>query len=383
MTEKYFITLIHGTFAPEAAWTREDSKSKFREKLAKRLGDVEFERRGWGGRNRQVDRRKGGQVLAESLGDPDSTKKGRKHFVVCHSHGGNVALYAAADKGVEKNLSGIVCMNTPFICALPRNFRPLFVALAFVLLLALSGILDQLGGMLWFTDWEWWKKLIMFLVFAPVSFLLTLVLVFGFFSVFDMAKWLGQKRDKVLNRLNLPDTRIPILSIWTAGDEISFVFSIASGFGNLPLLFLYPPVVIVSVIVLMGGVILGWLPGLDIFHFETEIWFLNLVLWADTYLFDPFLTAGAYFFGVMVCVVVMVLLVNLLLCVLPYGLGIRDIISPLWIRFFVTPVPVQATNTEFRSIDPAASGLSHSVVYELDPVIDAIADWMRNQGGTN
>ena len=78
-----------------------------------------------------------------------------------------------------------------------------------------------------------------------------------------------------------------------------------------------------------------------------------------------------------------VLLVNLPLCVLPYGLGTRHILSPLWIRIFTTPVPVQATNTEFKSIDPAASGLSHSVVYELDPVIDAIADWMRRREAKN
>lgn len=380
MTDRYLVTLIHGTFAPEAEWTRDDSKSGFKKKLAERLGgDVEFERLEWGGKNRQADRIRWGQIFAESLSRPDLLKKERKHYVICHSHGGNVALYATADNKLEENISGIVCMNTPFMCALPRNFRPLFFALIAVVLWVLGVISEQLGGMLWFTDWEWYIKLLMSLLLIPISLLVTFGLWMLLFSASDLVKALSKKRDEIINEINLPNTRIPLLSIWTGGDEISFAFSIASGFGNLPFLLLYWPVVIISVFALMVGVTLDWLPGLNLFHVEPESWFSTLAAWSDTYIFDPMLTASAYFLVLVMSFVVIALVVNLLLCVLPYGFGIRHVISPLWIRFFTTPVPIQARHTEFKSIDPAAFGLSHSVVYELDSVIDTIVEWMRKE----
>ncbi len=380
MTDRYLVTLIHGTFAPEAEWTRGDSNSEFQKKLAERLeGDVEFERLEWGGKNRQADRKKGGQILAESLSYPDLPMKDRKHFIICHSHGGNVALYATANKILEENVSGIVCMNTPFICALPRNFRPLFFALIAVVLLALSGILEQLGAMIWFTDWVWYIKLLMLLLFIPVLLLGSLGMWALIFGASDMLDALSKKRDEIINEISLPNTQIPVLSIWTGGDEISFAFSIVGGFGNLPFILLYLPVVIISVVVLMAGVSLDWLPGLDMFNVEPEGWFSSFAAWSDTYIFDPFLTASAYFLVLVMSIVVITLVINLLLCVLPYGLGIRHIPSPLWIRFFITPVPIQARHTEFKSFDPAEFGLSHSVVYEYDPVIDAIVEWMRKE----
>lgn len=104
MSGRYLITLIHGTFARDAAWTRDESTSRFQKKLTERLGgDVEFERLEWSGKNRQADRINGGQVLAETLSRPGlPRKKERKHFIICHSHGGNVALNAAADKKLER-----------------------------------------------------------------------------------------------------------------------------------------------------------------------------------------------------------------------------------------------------------------------------------------
>lgn len=380
MSDRYLITLIHGTFARDAAWTRDVSKSGFQKKLAERLGgDVEFERLEWSGKNCQADRINGGQVLAETLSRQGLLKKERKHFIICHSHGGNVALYAAADKKLEENISGIICMNTPFMCSLPRNFRPLLFALIAAVLWTLVAIFQQLVGLLWFTNWEWYFKLLLLILLTPVSLLISIGFWVLIFSVSELIDALAIKRDEIINELSLPKTRIPVLSIWTGGDEISFTFSIVSGFGNLPFILLYWPVVIISVIILMACVWLGWLPGLDVFHIEPASWFSTLAAWTDSYIFDPFLTASAYFLLLVMSIVVIALGVNLLLCVLPYGLGIRHIPSPLWIRFFTTPVPIEARHTDFKSFDSAEFGLSHSVVYELDSVIDAIAGWMQKE----
>lgn len=270
-------------------------------------------------------------------------------------------------------------MNTPFMCSLPPNFRPLLFALIAAVLWTLAAIFQRLAGLLWFTNWEWYFKLLLLILITPVSLLISIGFWVLIFSVSELIDALEIKRDEIINELSLPKTRIPVLSIWTGGDEISFAFSIVSGFGNLPFIFLYLPVVIISIVILMACVWLGWLPGLDVFHIEPASWFSTLAAWIDSHIFDPFLTASAFFLLLVMSIVVIALGVNLLLCVLPYGLGIRHIPSPLWIRFFTTPVPIEARHTDFKSFDSAEFGLSHSVVYELDLVLDAIAEWMQKE----
>jgi len=378
MADRYLVTLVHGTFAPEAKWTLDDSEHGFQKKLSERLeANIEFERLEWGGKNRQADRVKGGRTLAKSLYRPDLPESNRKHFIICHSHGGNVALYATAEKKLEQNVSGIVCMNTPFICALPRNFKPLLVVLNVALLMTFGAVFEQLGGMLWFTDWEWYTKALMLVLYIPVSILISLGLWMLLLGISTLIDTLGEKRDEIIKEFNHPHTRIPVLSIWTGGDEISFAFSVASGFGNIPFILLYLPVLIITLIMLMVGVWLDWLPGLDIFHVKEEGWFSTIAAWGDTYIFDPFLTASAYFLGLVISIATIAIVVNIVLCVIPFGLGVKHIPSPLWIRFFVSPVPIQARHTEFKCFDPAAFGLSHSVIYEYDPAIDTIAEWMQ------
>lgn len=384
MTDKYLVTLVHGTFAPDAEWTLDDTESGFKKKLAKRLGEnIEYERLDWGGKNSQEVRKEGARLLTKSIAGTDTPDKGRKHFIICHSHGGNVALYATDDNKLDEHITGIVCMNTPFMCALPRNFRPLLYAFFAAVLWVLGALSEQMSAIIWFTDWVWYIKLLMVLLMIPVSLLVgggLLILIFG---AFDLVDTLRKKRNKIIDELSLPNTKIPVLSIWTGGDEVSFVFSVVGGFGNLPLILLYLPVVIITVVGLMVGVSLDWLPGLDVFQFESEGWFSSIAAWTDTYIFDPLLTALAYFLVLVMSVVVITLVVNLMFCVLPYGLGLRHIPSPLWIRIFITPVPVQAMRTEFKSFDLAVFGLSHSIVYESDPVIDAIAEWMKKTGKKN
>jgi hypothetical protein len=130
MKQRYLVTLVHGTWASNAGWTQ--AGSQLRKKLSERLGDdVEFKVPQWKGRNRQIDRRAGGRDLAQYLTASDDPAHRRKHFIICHSHGGNVALYATEDRRVETKVSGIICMNTPFICCVPQNFKFLYIAIGF------------------------------------------------------------------------------------------------------------------------------------------------------------------------------------------------------------------------------------------------------------
>jgi len=150
----YRITLVHGTFARGAPWTKEGSRLS--SSLRTALGaNATVEPCEWSGGNSAADREDGAARLAEHLrGQGDKAAKERR-FVVAHSHGGNVALYALRDPEVERLVDGVVCMATPFIVARrrdlgskgPANILAVFVlaALAFWFFV-LEGLLEVYVG---------------------------------------------------------------------------------------------------------------------------------------------------------------------------------------------------------------------------------------------
>jgi hypothetical protein len=117
------VTLVHGTFARGAVWTQDDSR------LAQAVkgglgGPVAVDRCEWSGGSTAGAREAGARTLAahvRAIGarDPDVPQ-----FVIAHSHGGNVALYALRDPDVARHVRGVVCMATPFLVARPRDLGP-------------------------------------------------------------------------------------------------------------------------------------------------------------------------------------------------------------------------------------------------------------------
>jgi hypothetical protein len=129
---KYCITLIHGTFAPDAPWTQDGSI--LRQTLQNHLdGPVSFSNPAWGGANSPWARQKAAQQLAGHLKNQIEAHPAASHFVVAHSHGGNIALMSCCDAGVSSRLSGVVCLATPFLSYQPRRFRPYLSLLVFSL----------------------------------------------------------------------------------------------------------------------------------------------------------------------------------------------------------------------------------------------------------
>ena len=67
-----------------------------------------------------------------------------KLVLVCHSHGGNVALHALQDEELRGAVAGVVCLATPFLIAARRelddeDFDYIGLA-ATLLLLAMAGV---------------------------------------------------------------------------------------------------------------------------------------------------------------------------------------------------------------------------------------------------
>jgi hypothetical protein len=59
-----------------------------------------------------------------------------RHFIIGHSHGGIVALYAMRDAAADQVVSGIISLATPFVSARRRRFRPYVGAITFLLIAA-------------------------------------------------------------------------------------------------------------------------------------------------------------------------------------------------------------------------------------------------------
>ena len=132
---KVVFTLVHGTFAKGADWvvhenSENDETTTFRTALRKSLPDHEVEFDDgfvWGHDkwtrfldNTESTRSRAIDKLKEHL----RSRTGRSsafHFVVAHSHGGNVALQAMNDETVRESTTGVVCLATPFLFARDRQ----------------------------------------------------------------------------------------------------------------------------------------------------------------------------------------------------------------------------------------------------------------------
>jgi hypothetical protein len=136
-------TLVHGTFAQGAAWTKDGSP--IREALRRGPCDspafLEFQ---WGGQNTNKARIAGGRVLAGHIRKVCVDYPNARHIIIAHSHGGNVALYALRD--TPKPHPELITLATPFIHGNPREtekfqFFILSILVYFICLITLLCIL--------------------------------------------------------------------------------------------------------------------------------------------------------------------------------------------------------------------------------------------------
>ena len=122
-----FVTLVHGTWAKDAAWLKEDSK------LCQGLSRIEpppiIRSFHWSGRNSHDARLQAARALTKQLGETSAEHPLAEHHLIGHSHGGNVALYALRDSAVCDRIASVVCLATPFIHAQARPIEPVFLVL--------------------------------------------------------------------------------------------------------------------------------------------------------------------------------------------------------------------------------------------------------------
>lgn len=181
------VTLIHGTFAREAEWVKDDSK------LCKAVrdafpGGVEFRRLSWSGGNTIGARQEAAENLrAQIVADPVPAADTR-HFLIAHSHGGNIALYALRDPTVRERIIGIATLATPFLIARKRD-------------LGTQGLVLFCVG---FLGWGWLAgELIRRFIWPEADWLPAIVGTSLFMLMTVLVAWLAHRAGKVAKDLQL------------------------------------------------------------------------------------------------------------------------------------------------------------------------------------
>ena len=116
---KRVIVYIHGTFSPDAQWTKIDST--FTQTLLQCVDGLRIYRFVWTGRNSMEQRYVAGEHLCAHLKTLHAEVPNVQFHLIAHSHGGNVALYALRERECADTIAGVVCMSTPFLHLQPSR----------------------------------------------------------------------------------------------------------------------------------------------------------------------------------------------------------------------------------------------------------------------
>lgn len=232
------ITLIHGTFARNADWTRPNSE--LRKALLTALYDwpkppivkteyIYIRNFRWSGRNNLFDRTIASKRLLLQIQNVKARFPSAKHIIIAHSHAGNIALMTLKDLEDASAIDGIACLSTPFfhvdIRGKPDDVAKILSdALAFPIILL--------------------SVLVQYLLELSFAGLIMLLIFGGVFGVIFERQTVRKLWDKlpaiweVLNqmyfaRMFLPN--VPILLLRSAGDEASLALGLgqlSNWFGN-------------------------------------------------------------------------------------------------------------------------------------------------------
>lgn len=111
--KKIILTMIHGTWAGGSP----SIMSKLSEHVCSHfdMEDVIIREFRWSGLNRFSARERAVIELRNQISQVSSEFPSAAHYLIAHSHGGNIAMLALKEEAVSKCISGVVCLATPFL----------------------------------------------------------------------------------------------------------------------------------------------------------------------------------------------------------------------------------------------------------------------------
>jgi pimeloyl-ACP methyl ester carboxylesterase len=384
--------IVHGTFAEGAAWAT--SGSDFCQSLIRELGpQTLIQSFNWSGQNSVSARETAAVRLSQLLQQSVADFPGVPHFVIGHSHGGNVALSAAALPDLAN--VHVICLSTPILYAVPRRaltdsktFLWLLLSIPFLGLLfawlfiqvefeaELPAWLYRVTHVRWSFNVLYWPC---FFVAVFFSYLCWRALVSWNSSALRVAKtievphpdpnralflrFVGDEASLALTAFQALQYAMNVL-IWAILGIFSlFVRMYEWAQGRMRLLFavLYVPIAI----------------GMAFYLYDSKI-----NLW---FLFVPFVAA--------ILLALLLLLVTPVLAILALLIGVASVIvaifpfgprlalASMWIELCVEAAPLGKSNLLVLapSAQSVASGLRHSFCYQEEPAIRAMVEYIEGR----
>lgn len=142
------VVYVHGTFTPNASWTRIDSPLSHALLLAR--PDTRIYKVNWTGNNGVADRTDAARSVGQCIGEINSKFPRAAIFLIGHSHGGSaIAYYLKREPHMARQLAGVCFLSTPFYAIAKRRSAEVFnVILPYAFALSLVWLLVSLAG--------WW-----------------------------------------------------------------------------------------------------------------------------------------------------------------------------------------------------------------------------------
>lgn len=397
-TADYVITLVHGTWAQDAEWPNENGPlaRKLQESLG---GRVLINRFGWSGGNSYWAREEAGKDLRQRLSRSVDQHRDAHHFVIAHSHGGNVALYALNEPRLAKSMSGLVTLATPFLSCEPRN--PWFLiqvciygatfGLAFAVLKDIVLPL-VLRGIEFSHSFSGWLEIgvyigMLWLGYAAGS------IVWGVLQGLaeGVSDWLIDTSSDVQSALlsMLSTTHcagLPLLALRFRGDEARLYLALLSMITMpFPLLlkvtgYLFLIVYIMAFLMVVADVLA---------EFARALFYVSIPY------FPWIIARNLYYLSVLVLFVTLVgaLALPKLIRGHRFGYGRERLVTPILMKITATDLPKSFSNAaimRYRFIDALRSmtrghgllsilklRLVHSWLYQYDPTIEDIVTWIK------
>lgn len=241
LSPQYVVTLVHGTFATEADWTRPSHHSA--EGWQNDLGSTIFAPFKWSGSNSHEARLSASRELRSHLRALLALYPNSTHCIIAHSHGGNVALHALGDTDLQNGILALVCLATPYIHCYARDYKRAVGQVVFVIC----------AWAFLFTAFAWWllvpRTLEMWLgvsLFeyalgalgwvAGVAIVPTLAFTLTEKAIHGTLLRLAEKQQAaLLNRISLPHIGpVKVCSLQYTGDEARRYLKALSWVANVP-----------------------------------------------------------------------------------------------------------------------------------------------------
>ena len=383
MTKPVIVTLVHGTGAKNADWVMQDN-TVLRKELRERLGsEVLIRSFNWSGSNSHGARIIAGKELATDQAELAVQYPMSSRFVICHSHGGNVALYAAGHLKEGERLTGIITLATPFIHCVPRDigrsrfFLRLLTAFVCGILGLFLGMYAYVFTFVILDSWFHFPRPPFFPGLLPSLFFVK----YGWDVYIRIERRLQNLQTRIISELQPPPTETPLFCLYVAGDEAGMWLSLAAWTGDRPY-WLWSKRAAVSLVIFTAlSLALRVADNNKLSRIRGHRTDAEIVGPLKYYLVRSMLPILGLFEMAIVLLIVMAVLPKIVRAH-PFAFGGESILHNLVVRIFSRPLPTEQ-NSDIESkrfpIRYFSWGLRHSWLYSDSEVANEIGCWIAKR----